>query len=150
MDAAVLSLIEDMVRSGSDELRSLVTDPDWGNEDAALALAEGFLSFFDANAALLRVIDLATIEGDERFRDLRIRLLNGVFLALRDLAGQAADAGRLASGVAPGAAAGILTTMLAHVSAHQSGFAAWGVEPSELAESMATLLGWTVGATPRS
>ena len=149
VDAAVLSLIEDMVSSGSDELRSLVTDPDWGSGDAAMALADGFLSFFDANAALLRVIDLATIEGDERFRDLRIRLLNGVFLALRDLAGRAAAAGRLAAGVSPGAAAGILTTMLAHVSAHQSGFASWGVERDELAETMATLLGWTVGATLR-
>ena len=149
VDAAVLSLIEEMVDNGSDELRSLVTEPDWQRREAAAALAEGFLIFFDHHSAMLRVIDLATIEGDERFRALRIRLLNGVFLALRELAEKAEAAGRLAPGVAPGAAAGILTTMLAHVSAHQSGFASWGVARGELAETMATLLGWTVGVTPQ-
>ncbi|MEZ5247577.1 MAG: TetR family transcriptional regulator [Acidimicrobiales bacterium] len=150
VEAAVLSLVEDMVDNGSDELRSLVTDPDWRRIEAPAALAEGFLTFFDDHAAILRVIDLATIEGDERFRALRIRLLNGVFLALQELAERAEAAGRLAPGVAPGAAAGILTTMLAHVSAHQSGFASWGVERGELSETMATLLGWTVGVGSRS
>jgi AcrR family transcriptional regulator len=149
VDAAVLSLIEEMVDKGSDELRALVTDPDWHLTEAPVALAEGFLTFFDDHAAMLRVIDLASIEGDERFRDLRIRLLNGVFLALRELAEAAEAAGRLAPGVAPGAAAAILTTMLAHVSAHQSGFASWGVERDELSETMAALLGWTVGAGSR-
>ena len=150
VDAAVLSLIEEMVDNGSDELRTLVTEPDWQGPEDAAALAEGFLMFFDDHAAMLRVIDLATIEGDERFRALRIRLLNGVFLALRELAEHAEAVGRLAPGVAPGAAAGILTTMLAHVSAHQAGFASWGVERDELAETMATLVDWTVGATPHS
>jgi len=144
VDAAVLSLTEEMVSSGSDELRALVSEPSWDGPDAAAGLAEGFLTFFDRHAAMLRVIDLATTEGDERFRALRIRLLNGVFLSLQVLANEAADAGRLAPGVDPGAAAGILTTMLAHVSAHQPGFAAWGVERDALAETMATLIDWTV------
>lgn len=144
VDAAVLTLTEDMVLSGSDELRSLVTDPSWDGPKAAGDLAEGFLTFFDRHASMLRVIDLATTEGDERFRELRVRLLNGVFLALRDLADAAAAAGRLADGVDPGAAAGILTTMLAHVSAHQPGFASWGVERDALAQTMATLIDWTV------
>jgi len=147
VDSAVLSLIEEMVDNGSDELRSLVSEPDWEHAEAAAGLAEGFLTYFDRHAAMLRVMDLATTEGDERFRALRIRLLNGVFLALRDLADRAEADGRLAAGIAPGAAAGILTTMLAHVSAHQPGFASWGVERDALAETMATLIGWTVGST---
>lgn len=148
VDAAVLSLLEEMVVSGSGELRALVVEPSWTRPDDAAALAEGFLSFFDEHSAMLRVLDLATTEGDERFRRLRLRLLNGVFLALRELADGAAAAGRLAPGVDPGAAAGILTTMLAHVSAHQPGFAGWGVERAALAETMATLIDWTV--RPRS
>lgn len=147
VDAAVLSLIEEMVTEGSDDLRALVVEPDWGGPAAAAGLADGFLDFFDRHAAMLRVIDLATTEGDERFRALRVRLLNGVFLALRDLADDAEASGRLASGVAPGAAAGILTTMLAHVSAHQPGFAGWGVGREDLARTMATLIDWTVGSS---
>lgn len=145
VDAAVLSLVEDLVDEGSDELRQLVTDPDWDRAEAAAGLADGFLTFFDRHRAMLRVIDLATIEGDERFRELRTRLLNGVFLSLQELAESAAKDGRLAPGISPGAAAGILTTMLAHVSAHQPGYAAWGVERDALAETMATLVDWTVG-----
>jgi AcrR family transcriptional regulator len=150
VDAAVLSLVEEMVDEGSDELRALVVDPDWERPEAAAGLADGFLGFFDRHASMLRVIDLATTEGDERFRGQRVRLLNGVFLALRDLAEQAEAAGRLSTGVAPGAAAGILTTMLAHVSAHQPGFATWGIERDALAETMATLIDWTVGAASPS
>jgi hypothetical protein len=146
----VLSLVEEMVDEGSDELRALVVDPDWERPEAAAGLADGFLGFFDRHASMLRVIDLATTEGDERFRGQRVRLLNGVFLALRDLAEQAEAAGRLSTGVAPGAAAGILTTMLAHVSAHQPGFATWGIERDALAETMATLIDWTVGAASPS
>ena len=88
--------------------------------------------------------DVATAEGDERFRALRIRLLNGVFLALRELASRAQADGRLGPGLDPGAAAGVLTTMLAHVSAHRVGFETWGVRRDALAETMATLIDWTV------
>jgi AcrR family transcriptional regulator len=147
VDGAVLSLAEAMVISGAEELRALVSEPAWDGPGAARGLASGFLAYFDRHAAMLRVIDLASTEGDERFRSLRLRLLNGVFLALRELADEAGAAGRLAVGVDPGAAAAILTTMLAHVSAHQPGFAAWGVEGAELAETMATLIDWTFRPT---
>jgi AcrR family transcriptional regulator len=145
VESAVLSMVEEMVAVGSQELSALVTDPDWAAPAAAAGLADGFLDFFDAHQAILRVIDLATTEGDERFRELRIQLLNGVFLSLRELADQAAAAGRLAPGIDAGAAAGVLTTMLAHVSAHRTGFESWGVERSALASTMASLIDWTVG-----
>jgi AcrR family transcriptional regulator len=144
VEAAVLSLTETMVEEGSRALRALVTDPAWEGPEAARALADGFLAFFDQHQAMLRVVDLATAEGDVRFRQLRIRLLNGVFLALQDLAERAGRAGRLAAGVEPGAAAGVLTTMLAHVSAHQPGYEAWGVEREALAQTMGTMIDWTV------
>ncbi|MEM7141621.1 MAG: TetR family transcriptional regulator [Actinomycetota bacterium] len=145
-EAAVLSLAEQMVENGSDELRALVVEPDWNGGDAARELAGGFLRFFETHEVMLRVIDIATTEGDERFRALRVRLLNGVFLALRDLAEAAETDDRLADGVDPGAAAGVLTTMLAHVSAHQPGFESWGVGRTALQDTMATLIDTTVRA----
>jgi AcrR family transcriptional regulator len=144
VEAAVLSLTESMVDEGSEALRALVVEPDWEAPEAARALADGFLAFFEQHQAMLRVVDLATSEGDERFRQLRIRLLNGVFLALRDLVDRARLAGRLVDGVDPGAAAGVLTTMLAHVSAHQPGYEPWGVQRDALAQTMAALIDWTV------
>ena len=92
----------------------------------------------------MRVVDLATGEGDERFRELRVRLLNGVFLALRSLADENRAGGRIPSDVDPGAVAGVLTTMLAHVSAHRPGFASWGVGAEKLTETMATMVDWSI------
>lgn len=144
VDAAVLTIVEEMVEAGSEELRRLVTEPTWENPAAAADLANGFLTFFDEHDAMLRVIDIATAEGDERFRELRVRLLNGVFLALRELTEQARRDDRLGTGLDPGAVAGVLTTMLAHVSAHRPGFAAWGVGRDALADTMATVIDGTV------
>ena len=147
VETAVLALVETMVDDGSRRLRALVTEPAWDSPDAAAALADGFLDFFEEEAAMLRAVDLATTEGDERFRVLRIRLLNGVFLALQELLYQAHAAGRLADGLAPGAAASVLTTMLAHVSAHARGFETWGVDRATLAQTMGTMIDWSVRGT---
>lgn len=144
VDGAVLDLVEGFVEAGSERLRALVTGPAWSGPDAAAGLAGGFLDFFDEHDAILRAIDIATAEGDERFHVLRVRLLNGVFRALEELATTARADGRLADGLDPGAAAGVLTTMLAHVSAHRAGFETWGVRREALAETMATLIDWTV------
>ncbi len=141
---AVLALTEAMVEAEGQRLRALVTEPDWEGADAARGLAEGFMAFFRDNEALLRVVDLATGEGDERFRELRIRLLNGVFLALRSLVDDNRAAGRVPADTDPGAVAGVLTTMLAHVSAHRPGFASWGVGAGELTETMATMVDWSI------
>lgn len=144
VDAAVLTLTETMVEDGRRALQTLVTESSWEGPDAAATLSDGFLRFFDEHQAMLRVIDMATAEGDERFRQLRIHLLNGVFLALRDVVEQAAAAGRLDPGIDPGAAAGVVTTMLAHVSAHQPGYEVWGVSREALAHTMASVIDRTV------
>jgi len=144
VETAVLALTDEIAEDGHRRLRALVTDPAWETPNAAEALAEGFLDFFAENRSLLRVIDLATLEGDERFRALRTRLLNGVYLALQDLVHESQAQGRVAIASQPAAVAGVLTTMLAHVSSHQSGLASWGVETSDLATTMATVLDWSV------
>lgn len=142
--AAVLALTEAMVEEESRRLRGLVTEPAWDGPEAARALAEGFMDLFRDHEALLRAVDLATVEGDERFRALRVRLLNGVFLALQSLVDAAGAAGRAPADSDPGAVAGVLTTMLAHVSAHRPGFASWGVEAEQLTAAMAAMIDWSV------
>ncbi|MEZ5166970.1 MAG: TetR family transcriptional regulator [Acidimicrobiales bacterium] len=148
VDAAVLSLVDSMVDDGSRRLRALVTEPDWDDPAAASALAEGFLRFFEHHQSMLRVVDLAATEGDERFHQLRVRLLNGVFLALQELVYESQAGGCDDGKPEPGGAAGVLTAMLAHVSAHVPGYAAWGISRQALADAMASYVRWSVAGPP--
>ena len=141
-ESAVLVLAAELAEAWHYELATLVADGDWmGNPDgAARHASEGFLDFWTAHRAVLSVLDLASTEGDERFRDLRTRLLNGPTAAMVDVA--------VASGAAgdPMAAAGVLVAMLAHVSNHQVGLERWGVDRSALVTTMAGVLRRTLVA----
>ena len=141
-ESAVLVLAAELTEAWHYELATLVADGDWmGNPDgAARHASEGFLDFWTTHRAVLGVLDLASTEGDERFRDLRTRLLNGPTAAMVDVA--------VASGAAgdPMAAAGVLVAMLAHVSNHQVGLERWGVDRSALVTTMAGVLRRTLVA----
>ncbi len=149
VETAVLALTDELVEQGGQRLRSLVTEPSWEGPAAARDLADGFMAFFEEQHALLRVIDLATLEGDDRFKQLRTRLLNGVYLALHDLVYESRALGMLDASVQPAAVAGVLTTMLAHVSSHRSGLVSWGVTPAHLASTMASMVDWSVRGAAR-
>jgi len=86
-ESAVLVLAAELTEAWHDELATLVADGDWiGNPDgAARHASEGFLDFWTAHRAVLGVLDLASTEGDERFRDLRTWLLNGPTTAMVEL-----------------------------------------------------------------
>ena len=78
VEAAVLALAEEMASVCGPELAALVREHPWSGPAAwstALGVADGFLSVWDRHRAVLRVVDLATDEGDQRFRDLRTRFL---------------------------------------------------------------------------
>ena len=141
-ESAVLVLAAELTEAWHYELATLVADGDWmSNPDgAARHASEGFLDFWTTHRAVLGVLDLASTEGDERFRDLRTRLLNGPTAAMVDVA--------VASGAAgdPMAAAGVLVAMLAHVSNHQVGLERWGVDRSALVTTMAGVLRRTLVA----
>lgn len=144
VEAAVLALIDELTDAGGQQLRALVTEAAWESGDAATGLADGFLAFFAQHGQLLRVADLAALEGDDRFRQLRTRLFNGVFLALQDLAHEARAAGAIDSAASPGGIASVLTTMLTQVSSHRRGFEAWGVSADELGQTMASVIDATI------
>ena len=101
---------------------------------------------------VFRVVDLATEEGDVRFRGVRVRALNAVTVALAQAVIQHAPTGRGPAGTLTGspagsdpmAVAGTLVAMFASVAAHRYGFEFWGIRTAALVDSQARLLHWAV------
>jgi AcrR family transcriptional regulator len=151
VEAAILVLAEEMAQQGA-HITTIIAEGSWEGDDAArtaFELVDAFLSFWDEHRAVLRVMDLATDEGDGRFQKIRVGLLNGITRALADVARGSASAGRLPKGIDPMATAGILVSMLAHVAAHRYGFEAWGIRTADVRLSMARTIYFDVtGARP--
>jgi AcrR family transcriptional regulator len=146
VEAAILVLAEEMAQQGQ-HLPRIITTGTWKGRaayDTALALVDAFLQFWDDNRPVLRVMDLATEEGDRRFQNIRVHLLNDITNALADVVRHSQTEGRLPSGLDPMASAGILVSMLAHVAAHQYGFEFWGIRTADVRDSMARQISWGV------
>lgn len=146
METAMLALAEQVADAGA-KLSGLVGDMPWrgvAGWRSAEALVDGFLEFWSAHQPVLRVVDLLTEEGDQRFRRARVRMLNAITRALADAIQEAQTrAGRTAE-VEPMAMAGALVSMLAHVAAHQAGFEAWDIRVADLRQAMIRLVFWGV------
>jgi AcrR family transcriptional regulator len=142
VEEAVLALAEEVESEAGAALAELVVDRTWVGDQGwvtALALTDGFVRTWERYRSVLRVIDLATDEGDQRFRAVRTRLLGAPAEALVTV---------LESGGEPTAdaraEAGVLVSMLAHVSAHRAGLEQWGASSAGLRESMARVVYSTV------
>jgi AcrR family transcriptional regulator len=151
VEAAILVLAEEMAQQGQ-HLTEIITEGSWAGPDAfatSLELVDAFLAFWDDHRPVLRVMDLATDEGDGRFQKIRVRLLNDITKALAGVTRAAQSSGSLPKGLDPMAVAGTLVSMLAHTAAHQYGFEFWGIRTAKLRESMARQVSWGVtGITP--
>lgn len=149
VEEAVLAIADEMASAVGPLLASLVSSSSWADSDgwaAALRVADGFIAVWDAHRSVLRLIDLATDEGDARFRAVRTRLLGAPAEAFVAVA-----RGHGAGGGAPFADAGVLVSMLAHVAAHREGLEHWGATSAELRHSMARVIFTTItGETPPS
>lgn len=146
VEAAILVLAEEMAQEGT-HLTQIIADGAWEGDDAAstaLALVDGLLAFWDEHRAVLRVVDLATDEGDGRFQKIRVGWLNDITRGLAEVTRRAQAAGRVPKGIDPMAAAGVLVSMLAHVAAHQYGFEFWGIRTADVRASMARHVAWGV------
>lgn len=147
VESAVLVLADEMVAEGMSRFAATVAGTSWRGRsgfEGAEALAAAVLDFWAEHQAVLRVVDLATDEGDHRFANVRTRLLNDLNNALASAAREQQAAGRGQAGVDPNAVAGVLVAMLAHVSAHRRGFEFWGVRSDDLREAMARIIFWSV------
>ena len=151
VEAAILVLSEEMAQQGQ-HLKVIITDGSWGGSDAmatALQLVDGFFGFWEEHRPVLRVMDLATDEGDARFQKIRVGLLNDITKALAEVTRRGQAAGGVPRALDPMAVAGALVSMLAHTAAHQYGFEFWGIRTAKLREAMARQVSWSVtGITP--
>jgi len=146
VEAAVLELARTLQEEGS-VLVGLIRDSSWKGArgyDTALSLTDAFLDLWERHRAILRVVDLATAEGDLHFQNIRTHLLNEVTLALRDVIEGFREQKRHPHDLDPMAQAASLVSMLAHVAAHRYGFEFWGIRLDKMRESVARLLYWGV------
>jgi len=144
VEEAVLALAGEVARVGEDRLIPLVEGPRWRGRagyDAALAVVDGYLDFWDDHGSVVRVMDLATNEGDARFRQIRSRMFTRFNEALADRVRQERAVG---DDVDPRATAGAMTSMLAHVADHRYGFEAYGIRTADVRETMRRILFTTV------
>jgi AcrR family transcriptional regulator len=141
VESAILVLAEEMAHEGA-ILSALVREGNWRGKAAyatSEALVDGFVDFWEDHRSVLRVVDLATEEGDLRFRNIRTRLLNEVTNALADVIAHQ-GASRHPSDLDPMASAGVLVAMLANVAGHRYGFEFWGIRTDDLRRSMARIV----------
>jgi AcrR family transcriptional regulator len=141
VEAAILVLAQRMVEEGA-ALHAAVAESRWTGRaarDSAEELVDHFLAFWRAHQAVLRVVDLAIAEGDQRFRTIRNEFLGPVTAALRDAA---AELGR--TDYDPAAAGAVLVSMLAHVAEHQSGLAQWGAGLPGVRDAMIGVVHWVL------
>lgn len=147
VESAILVLADEMVTTGVDRFSTVVAATTWRGKsgyEGAEALTDAILTFWSEHQAVLRVVDLATDEGDGRFANVRTRLLNDLNNALAAAAKDHQKSGKGQPGVDPNAIAGVLVAMLAHVSAHRMGFEFWGVRTDDLRTAMARIVYWSI------
>lgn len=147
VESAVLVLADEMVSDGAERFARSAAATTWkgkGGYEGAEALAEAVLTFWEQHQHVLRVVNLATDEGDGRFANVRTRLLNDLNNTLASAARDQQASGRGQPDLDPNAIAGVLVAMLAHVSAHRMGFEFWGVKADDLRTTMARIIFWSV------
>jgi AcrR family transcriptional regulator len=142
VEAAVQLLARRVVEDGAELVRPLSGRSWRGREawEASLGLVDVFLDFWRENAAVLRVIDLAIVEGDRRFRDIRDALLGPVTEELAEAIGDR----RGADEDEARAEATTLVSMLAHVAEHQADDMIWGARLDAVRTRMAEHVHWGV------
>jgi AcrR family transcriptional regulator len=135
---AVLVLAEE-VGEESAPLGELLARP-WEGEaglDAARRLVDDFITFWDRHRAILRTRNLAAQEGDERFREVRIRSLRPL---LDGLAAKVAEGAGADGGLSPYAAASALLAMMERMAAFHTDLERYGASRADVVETTARIV----------
>lgn len=145
VESAVL-VLADEVADELDPIAHLLDEPWQGKAglDAARQLVDSFVTYWDRHRGVLRVRNLASEEGDQRFRQVRIRALSRITDRLRDQIAAARDAGRVAKEIEPYAAAAGLVAMLERMASHHVNIEDRGLTRAALVETLARMTHTTV------
>lgn len=153
VEAAILVLGEEMAHEGM-ALSELVRSSNWKGKAgfaSSQALVDAFLAFWEKHRSLLRVVDLATLEGDQRARQVRTRFTHELTVSLSEVTDTFRKEGKLPAEVDAMATGGVLVSMLGQVAAHRYGFEFWGIRTDDTRLSMARVIYTAVtGAKPPS
>lgn len=131
IETAVLALAQDTVKDAAG-LKSLTEGASWTGKAGAASvdrLVDGISAFWKEHEAVLRVLDMASLEGDARFKRVRTQLLNAVAAPLTAAAGDSKE------GKANAAA---LVGLLAYTSANRES----GAAATELRAAVNRLVHW--------
>jgi AcrR family transcriptional regulator len=152
VEEAVLALTE---QAGEDvpavvELLAGPFEGEGGLENAR-AVVDAFIRHWDENRAVLRVRNLASEEGDERFQRVRRRALAPVVEALAEQLRSSVTSGLVSSRIHPYAGAAALAAVLERLAAYHVELEGFGMTRADLVESCARILVQTItGEAPRA
>jgi AcrR family transcriptional regulator len=110
----------------------------------ARGIVDAFISYWDRHHAVLRVRNLASDEGDERFRAVRARSMGPLLAGLAQLFEQAHRQGRISSAEDPHAAAAAMAAILERLAAYHAELETLGVTREKLVETSARILHRTI------
>ncbi|MCU1462458.1 MAG: transcriptional regulator, TetR family [Acidimicrobiales bacterium] len=115
----------------------------------ARALIDGFMQYWDVHRAVLRTRNLAAQEGDERFREVRVRTLSAITDPLADRVAQSQRDGLVVPAITPYAAAAAMVAMMERMAAFHYEFEARGVARPAMVETLTVIIHQVVtgGAT---
>jgi AcrR family transcriptional regulator len=146
VESAILVLAEEMAVDTT-VMVDHVRQAEWKGKagyESALVLTDRFIEFWEQYRPVLRVVELASGEGDRRFGKIRSKMLNSVTVALSDAIKVAQPKPKGDDPLDPTATAGVLVAMLANVASHRYGFEFWGIRTDDARRSMAHLIYWSV------
>lgn len=141
IEEAVLALAE-AASAEMPVVAELLEDP-WQGEaglERARALVSAFIDIWDNHHAVLRVRNLVSDEGDERFKAARGRAMSPVLLGLARQIEISQAAGRISNREDPRAAAAATGAILERMAAYHRELASTGVTREQLIETSARIL----------
>jgi AcrR family transcriptional regulator len=148
LGAVVMVLADEMLDRGHD-LVTLIEDGDWDldtSSQTAIAFVNRFSDFWEQHRTVIRVVELLSEEGDQRFQRIRKRIVFDVTEALAAAIRKYHP--ESPTPFDPMGAAGALVSMLAHVATYVGELPYWHIKPSDTREYIAYTLHWTVVRRP--
>jgi AcrR family transcriptional regulator len=141
-----------LAEAAADEMPAVLEriEGDWrglAGLETARAVARGFVDHWDAHRSVLLLRNLYSDEGDGRFTNVRQRSLEPVIERLAAKIRENQEAGTVAPGLHPGAAAAAMASVLEKMAAYQKEIEYFGVGREDLIESSARILHQTVAGS---